>query len=396
MRFWPALRLFFILGAVLWQPAVAAETVTLQLKWKHGFQFAGYYMAKELGYYDEAGLTVDIREAAPGQDVVAEVVAGRAQFGVGTSSLVLERNAGQPVVVLGVIFQHSPLVLLARRHDALANIHGVAGQRVMFEPHAEELIYYLAREGVPLDSLRRLPHSFSVQDLIDGKTDLISAYVTNEPFFMRQAGVDYQIFTPRAAGIDFYGDNLFTSETEITRHRARTEAFRRASLRGWEYAMAHPSEAIDLILDKYAPQAGRDFLHFEASQTAPLISAELVPPGYMNPGRWRHIADSYAEIGMLPRDYSLAGFLFDSEPAADFSHLYRYLVGALVVSVLASGLLFYVITVNRREARSKAQLAERTREVELHNSILKLVSEGAPLGEVLNALVRRVEELHPG
>ena len=396
MRFWPALRLFFILGAVLWQPAVAAETVTLQLKWKHGFQFAGYYMAKELGYYDEAGLTVDIREAAPGQDVVAEVVAGRAQFGVGTSSLVLERNAGQPVVVLGVIFQHSPLVLLARRHDALANIHGVAGQRVMFEPHAEELIYYLAREGVPLDGLRRLPHSFSVQDLIDGKTDLISAYVTNEPFFMRQAGVDYQIFTPRAAGIDFYGDNLFTSETEITRHRARTEAFRRASLRGWEYAMEHPSEAIDLILDKYAPQAGRDFLHFEASQTAPLISAELVPPGYMNPGRWRHIADSYAEIGMLPRDYSLAGFLFDSEPAADFSHLYRYLVGALVVSVLASGLLFYVITVNRREARSKAQLAERTREVELHNSILKLVSEGAPLGEVLNALVRRVEELHPG
>ena len=182
MRFWPALRLFFILGAVLWQPAVAAETVTLQLKWKHGFQFAGYYMAKELGYYDEAGLTVDVREAAPGQDVVAEVVAGRAQFGVGTSSLVLERNAGQPVVVLGVIFQHSPLVLLARRHDALANIHGVAGQRVMFEPHAEELIYYLAREGVPLDSLRRLPHSFSVQDLIDGKTDLISAYVTNEPF----------------------------------------------------------------------------------------------------------------------------------------------------------------------------------------------------------------------
>ncbi len=79
MRFWPALRLFFILGAVLWQPAVAAETVTLQLKWKHGFQFAGYYMAKELGYYDEAGLTVDIREAAPGQDVVAEVVAGRVQ-----------------------------------------------------------------------------------------------------------------------------------------------------------------------------------------------------------------------------------------------------------------------------------------------------------------------------
>ena len=77
-------------------PASARESITLQLKWTHAFQFAGYYAAKELGYYDAAGLDVQFKEASPELNVVEEVISGRAQFGVGTSSLLLERNAGRP------------------------------------------------------------------------------------------------------------------------------------------------------------------------------------------------------------------------------------------------------------------------------------------------------------
>ena len=396
MRLSRAVCLTFLLGSFLgWGAALAGEAVSLQLKWRHAFQFAGYYMAKELGYYEAAGLEVEIRPAVPGMDVVGEVVAGRAHYGVGTSSLILERNAGKPVVALGVVFQHSPQVLLSLGNDALGNVHSVRGKRVMLEAHSEELLYYLKREGVPLESLHRLPHSFSVQDLIDGKTDLASAYVTNEPYFLKQAGVDFQIFTPRSAGIDFYGDNLFTSEQEISANRARVQAFRLASMRGWEYAMAHPEEAIDVILARYAPQAEREFLRFEAAQMAPLLSAELVSPGYMNPGRWQHIADSFAEMGMLPRNYSLDGFMFDSAPTSDLSRLYRYLFVALLAIGLVAILLLYVIGINRREARSKALLAERSRELELHNGILQLVSQGAPLHDILSTLVARVEELHP-
>ncbi|MDY0071360.1 MAG: ABC transporter substrate-binding protein [Thauera sp.] len=68
------------------QPSAALTPVVLQLKWTHAFQFAGYYMAEELGYYRDAGLEVRIVEAGQGQNPVDEVVAGRAQFGVGASS----------------------------------------------------------------------------------------------------------------------------------------------------------------------------------------------------------------------------------------------------------------------------------------------------------------------
>ena len=62
-------------GEVLARPL---EKVVLQLKWQHQFQFAGYYAAQEQGYYREAGLEVEIREAAPGSDPVRQVLQGEA------------------------------------------------------------------------------------------------------------------------------------------------------------------------------------------------------------------------------------------------------------------------------------------------------------------------------
>ncbi len=93
--------------------AFGADKVSLQLIWKNQFQFAGYYVARELGFYDDAGLDVTIKEYEFGTDVTADVVSQRADFGVGRSSLILEHMEGKPVFLLSAIFQHSPFMLLA-------------------------------------------------------------------------------------------------------------------------------------------------------------------------------------------------------------------------------------------------------------------------------------------
>ena len=72
------MRLLLCLVALLPLPATALEQVALQLKWKHQFQFAGYYAAQEKGYYRDAGLEVELREAGPETDPVGEVLGGRA------------------------------------------------------------------------------------------------------------------------------------------------------------------------------------------------------------------------------------------------------------------------------------------------------------------------------
>ena len=128
----------------------------------------------------------------------------------------------------------------------------------------DELLTYFQQEGVFLGKITRVAHSFNLQDLIDGKVDAISAYVTNEPYFLDQAGFAYYPYTPRSVGIDFYGDNLFGTEQELKQHLQRVSAFREASLRDWNYAMAHPEEIADLILAKYSQQHPRNFYLFEA------------------------------------------------------------------------------------------------------------------------------------
>jgi ABC-type nitrate/sulfonate/bicarbonate transport system substrate-binding protein len=88
-----------------------SSVVTLQLKWQHAFQFAGYYAAEAQGFYREVGLDVRFSEGKPGVDAVQEVISGRADFGVGTTELLLNRQQGAPITILGVVYQHSPLQL---------------------------------------------------------------------------------------------------------------------------------------------------------------------------------------------------------------------------------------------------------------------------------------------
>ena len=119
--------------------AHALEPVNLQLKYLHQFQFAGYYAALEKGYYRDAGLDVTIAEGHTGDEPLDNVLSGASQFGVGSSGLLLARQAGKPVVVLGVIFQHSPYVLLAPQTGPIQGIHDIKGKRVMLAAQSEDL-----------------------------------------------------------------------------------------------------------------------------------------------------------------------------------------------------------------------------------------------------------------
>jgi PAS domain S-box-containing protein len=336
-------------------PAANLDHVTLQLKWKHQFQFAGYYAAVAQGFYREAGLEVTLREAAPDRDPVDEVLQGRAEFGVGTSDLLLLRAKGKPVVALAVIYQHSPQVLLARKSAGADDLQALALRPVMIEPQSAELFAYFKAEGVDVAKLQVVPHSFDVQDLISDRVGAMSAYATDEPFQLKSAGVDYLTFTPRAGGIDFYGDNLFTTEAELRAHPARVTAFRWASLRGWDYALAHPEELTDLILRDYGQRKSRAARLFEAQQTTALVHPELIEVGHMNPGRWRHIADTYAEFGLLPAGFSLDGFLYDPNPRPDYQWVY-WTVGLIsVVALAALGWALPLLQLNRRLRRSEKQ-----------------------------------------
>ena len=330
------------------EPAGGLDRVRLQLKWQHQFQFAGYYAAVKQGYYRDVGLDVELIEAQPGVDPTQAVLDGKAEFGVGTSDLILLRSKGEPVVVLASIFQHSPLVLLARRGFGVDDLHDLHDKPVMIEPGSAELFAYFRNEGVDPAKLKIEHHTFDVKDLLSGRVAGMSAYQTDEPFLMKRAGVDYLTFTPRAGGIDFYGDNLFTTEEQIRAHPERVKAFRAASLRGWDYALANTDEMIGVILRDYHRGKDREHLEFEAAQVIQLMHPGLIETGHMNPGRWQHMVKTYAEFGMLTKPVSLDGLLYDVSGKPDLLWVYGSL-GALVV--VALGLLGWLLPLLRLNAQ---------------------------------------------
>ena len=111
--------------------APARETVTIQLKWKHQFQFAGYYAAIAKGLYAAEGLQVILKERQEAKNAVESVLDGEAEYGVDDVSLLFFRLEGKPVVLLAQIFQHSPMVLLAKRESGIVSPYEMVGKRVM-------------------------------------------------------------------------------------------------------------------------------------------------------------------------------------------------------------------------------------------------------------------------
>jgi diguanylate cyclase (GGDEF)-like protein/PAS domain S-box-containing protein len=371
--------------------AHSLDAVTLQLKWSHTFEFAGYYAAVEQGYYREAGLAVNIKEAQAGIDPVNEVSNGNAQYGIANSSLILEHSAGKPVVLLAVIFQHSPYQFIARQTQS---IHDLANKPMMLEPQAKELLAYLKAEGIPLEKLNLLEHSNDPQDLINGYVNTISASSIFQPYYLDRANFNYQTYSPRAVGIDFYGDNLFTSERELKNHPERVKAFRAASLRGWQYAMEHPEEITGLIIDKYTQRHPRQYFLFQARQMMSLMHPELVEIGEINPGRWQHIIDTYATLGLLPKNYPLDGFLYNTPRKFNLNLVYAGIAIMLfLIIVSAFGYKRLRFKGNKKHTvndEKPSQEQEHSR-----SKVLELLASSAPLKSILEVIIGNVEQSNP-
>nr|CRH05518.1 Menbrane protein of unknown function. Putative senser protein. Containing signal transduction response regulator, receiver region domain, ATP-binding region, ATPase-like domain and signal transduction histidine kinase, homodimeric domain [Candidatus Magnetococcus massalia] len=294
------------------------ESITLQLRWLHQFQFAGYYAALQQGFYRDEGLDVTLLEGAAGKEPLKAVLGGSAHYGIANSEILYSRLRGEPVVALAAIFQHTPSALITLRDSGYRTPQDLIGKRVMMLGGDADLDLraMLRRQKVQSDQLQILPSSYDIQDLISGKVDAFNGYLTNEPFYLLEQSVPYELIRARDYGIDFYSDVLFTSEKELAEHPQRVAAFRRATLKGWRYALAHPEALIQHIYNDYTQRKSLSHLRFEANSVIKLVKpTPQVEIGQMEQERWLALGQLFAEEGMIPTHYTLNGFIYQPEEA---------------------------------------------------------------------------------
>jgi NitT/TauT family transport system substrate-binding protein len=247
--------------------ASAAEKVTLQLKWVTQAQFAGYYVAKDKGFYTEAGLDVTIKPGGP--DIAPpQVIAG------GGADVIVEwmpaalaaREKGVPLVNIAQPFKRSGMMLTCRKETGIKSPADFKGKTlgVWFFGNEFPFLSWMSQLKIPTtggaDGVNVIKQGFNVDPLIQKQADCVSTMTYNEYWQVIDAGIkaeDLVVFKYADQGVATMEDGLYVLESRLADPKfVDTMAkFVAASMKGWDYARANPTEAAKIVLDNDATGA---------------------------------------------------------------------------------------------------------------------------------------------
>lgn len=243
-------------GTAAW----AADPVTLQLKWVADAQFAGYYVAKDKGFYKDAGLDVTIKPGGPDVNPEQVLAGGGADVVVDwMPSALATREKGSPVVNIAQPFKRSGLELTCRADSGVKTPSDFPGHTlgVWFAGNEYPFLAWMAKLGVKTDGppgATVLKQGFNVDPLLQKQAACISTMTYNEYWQIIEAGMkpaQLVVFNYTDQGVATLEDGLYALEPKL-KDAAFTEKlsrFVKASMKGWDYAQAHPDEAVKIVLD---------------------------------------------------------------------------------------------------------------------------------------------------
>ncbi|MFC3801183.1 ABC transporter substrate-binding protein [Cohnella sp. GCM10012308] len=284
------------------------KKVVVRLKWINQAQFAGFYIAKEKGYYRDAGLDVDIRPGGSDFPSVQMVSSGSEDFGVtGADQILMSREKGAPVVALSVIYRSSPFVLFTLKSSGITSMKDLEGQKVGVKLGGNEELTYRAmvnKAGIKAKSISEMPVKYDLSPLLTGQVKAWPGYVINEVIAAQEQGQDVNVIYPSDYGINFYADTLFTTEKMINKDPETVKGFVQATMKGWDYAINHPDEAAQVTV-QYGDQLNLEHETKMMNASIPLLEADKGPLGLMEESEWSTLQDSLIDIGFLKKKQDL-------------------------------------------------------------------------------------------
>jgi len=304
MKLIKLLFILFLFNGMLFSQDV--KKVSLQLHWKYQFQFAGFIMAKHKGFYKKNLLDVDIKEWQPNIVMTDEITSGRATYALDHQSVLVDIANGKDIVLLSAIFQSSPLCLVTTNRSGIKSIKDFKNKRMMSSGDMKidaSLVSMMFSQGVSINDIFIQEPSFNVRDLIDGNTDLMASYISNEPYQLEELGVKPIIFSPKDYGFDFYSDILITSQEHLKNNPSEVKRFVDASLKGWEYAFNHIDETVDIILKNYnSLHKSKKALIYEANKLKKLAYTNTDKIGNISKNKLNNIYTTYQLLGLANKN----------------------------------------------------------------------------------------------
>lgn len=257
-------------------PSDASTKLRVRLEWVPQAQFAGYIAAKQLGFYRDVGLDVDLLPAGPDLKPQVTVAAGTDDVAVGVSNqVVTARSNGVPLKIIAQLFQDSANRYVLKKENAITSLRDLRGKPVglWLGGDEAEFIAMLKTVNMTLKDVKVIAQEFSVLPFLQDKYVLSQVTVYNELNVIEREGFGpdkLQILSPANYGAAIVGDMLFTTEAFASRNTDTLTRFLSASLKGWQYALRKPEETVSLIV-KYNPELTASDQRAQLASVARLI-----------------------------------------------------------------------------------------------------------------------------
>jgi ABC-type nitrate/sulfonate/bicarbonate transport system substrate-binding protein len=275
----------------------SAGTVSWQLGWTKSVQFGGFFAAIDKGFYAEEGINPDVRAGGPQINPVSLVAGGAAMVGdAGSFDVIRARAAGVPIKAFMAVFQKSPFCVMSLPESPITSITDFAGKTIALpldsRPTIEAL---LQRGGVDPSSVTFVPVGVDPSLLTTGQVDGYFGYATNQGLILKQQGVDVVVAFTYDLGMKEYGNTYFATDTRLASDNDLLVAWLRATSKGFDYAVAHPDEVADLMVNKYgSPGLDPAEQRAEANAQIELYTSDLTRAKgilYMDPAVWGESVD---------------------------------------------------------------------------------------------------------
>ena len=292
----------------------ALEKVSLQLHWKYQFEFAGFIMAKEKGFYKDVGLDVELKEYKNGMNIIDTVLNKETTYGIYNSNLLLSYLQNKPIKLIASFFKRPALVIITQ--PSIKTPQDLIGKTIM--THSKEdfdfnFKYMFNKENIDTTSIHFIKHSYRVDEFADGKVDALTAFISDEPYKLDKKNIDYNIINPADYGLYNLQLELFTSELEASKHPKRVDDFKEASMKGWEYALNHKEETIDIIYQKYSQHISKDALTHEAKIIDKLVLQNIYKVGSIDNSFLHRQFELFTKDLKIVYDVDLNDFIFDKK-----------------------------------------------------------------------------------
>jgi ABC-type nitrate/sulfonate/bicarbonate transport system substrate-binding protein len=289
------------------QPA-KKDAVKVRLKWLHQAQFAGFYTAKEKGFYSAKRLDVSLEPGGMDFPAVQMVSSGSEDFGVtGADQILLAREKGVPIVAVAVVYRKSPFCYFALKSSGITKPHDFVGKSIGVKLGGNEELTYRAmmrKAGVDMKAVNETPVKFDMTPLFTGQVLAWPGYSINEPILAQEKGFELSYIWPADYGVNLYADTLFTTEAMIRDKPDLVERFVAATIEGWDYAVAHQDEAVRFTL-KQSDKLKTDHEAAMMKASVPHLKPDEKPIGSMEKAKWEEIQALLLDAGFTKKPVNI-------------------------------------------------------------------------------------------